>query len=134
MGLVFAKAASRAVSDLRSFDNALYELRLDWRERMGSVRSDATVNRVIEALPVVPVLTLGLAVEMTERSRQSVNVALEHLVAAGVLKQVGNARRNRMFESPEVIGLLTGLDRRLASPEGDTRVSRPARRVPRRVI
>ncbi len=41
-------------------------------------------------------------------------------------------RRNRAFEAPELIDAFTGLERRLASPEGDTRISTPARRTPHR--
>ena len=52
-------------------------------------------------------------------------------MAAGVLVQVSVGRRNRAYEAPELIDAFTAFERRLASPEGDTRVSVPARRVPR---
>ena len=51
---------------------------------------------------------------------------------AGILVQVSVGRRNRAFEAPELIAAFTALERRLASPEGDTYVSFPVRRVPRR--
>ena len=40
--------------------------------------------------------------------------------------------RNRAFEAHELVDAFTAFERRLASPEGDTRVSTPARRVPGR--
>ena len=49
-----------------------------------------------------------------------------------VLVQVTVGRRNRAFEAPELIEAFTALERQLASPEGDTRISEPARYVPRR--
>jgi hypothetical protein len=53
---------------------------------------------------------------------------VERLVAAGVLQQMSVGRRNRAFEAPEVIRTFTDLERRLASPTGNTRSSRPTRR------
>jgi hypothetical protein len=58
--------------------------------------------------------------------------AAERLVDAGILRQVYAGRRNRTFEAPEVIAVFTALERQLASPDGDTRTSAPARTVPRR--
>ena len=55
----------------------------------------------------------------------------DRLVKADVLRQLTVGRRNRAFESPEVITAFTDLERRLASPEGDTRISAPERSVPR---
>ena len=54
------------------------------------------------------------------------------LTQAGILRQIGVGRSNRAFEAPEVIEAFTALERQLASPGGDTRISYPARRVPRR--
>jgi len=42
-------------------------------------------------------------------------------------------RRNRAYEAPDVIAAFTALERRLASPDGDTRSSEPVRPVPRGV-
>jgi hypothetical protein len=36
-------------------------------------------------------------------------------------------RRNRAFEAPDIIAAFTDLERQLASPEGDTHTSEPAR-------
>ena len=49
-----------------------------------------------------------------------------------MLAQANAGRRNRTFEAPELIEAFTALERQLASPAGDTRVSEPVRRVPRR--
>ena len=54
------------------------------------------------------------------------------LVGAGVLVQVNIGRRNRAFEAHELVDEFTAFERSLASPEGDTRISTPVRRVPRR--
>ena len=72
------------------------------------------------------------AVELTGCSFQVANQAMDPLVEAGVLVQVSIGRRNRTFEAPELIDLFTALERRLASPSGDTLVADPVRRVPKR--
>jgi hypothetical protein len=45
--------------------------------------------------------------------------------------QVTVGRRNRAFEAHEIVDAFTDLERQLASPEGDTLSSAPARPVPR---
>ena len=87
---------------------------------------------LIAALPAAPVLTGATGAEVIGRSFQATSQAIERLVAAGVLKQITVGRRNRAFEAPELIDAFTALERQLASPEGDTRVSPPRRRAPRR--
>ncbi|MBO0881646.1 MAG: hypothetical protein J2P17_15150, partial [Mycobacterium sp.] len=80
----------------------------------------------------MPILTATTAASLIGRSFPATNAAIERLVQAGILRQVTVGRRNRAFESPEAITAFTALERRLASPHGDTRVSDPSRLVPRR--
>jgi hypothetical protein len=67
------------------------------------------------------------------RSFPQTNDAIDRLVNADILRQVNVRKRNRAFEAPAIIEAFTSLERQLASPEGDTRISRPARPVPRRL-
>ncbi|MCM3886256.1 hypothetical protein [Frankia sp. R82] len=80
---------------------------------------------------MAPVLTVRSAAALTGRSAQAVNEAVHRLVDADVLRQVTVGRRNRAFEAPEAIDAFTYLERRLASPHGDTLLSPPRRRTPR---
>ncbi len=82
--------------------------------------------RLIAALPASPVLTTSTAADLIGRSFQATSKAIDRLLGAGVLTQVNVGRRNRVFESPELIEAFTALERQLASPEGDMRVSPPA--------
>ena len=90
------------------------------------------MHRLIGALPAAPVLTATTASELTDRSFQAANQAIDRLVAADVLVQVNVGRRNRAFEAPELIDAFTALELQLASPEGDTLVSEPIRDGTRR--
>ena len=127
---IFASACGRAVEDANRFEEQVRALQSSWRERVGRVRRDSTVNLLVSVLPSAPVLTTTTAAELVGRSFPATSMAIERLVAAGVLAQVSVGRRNRAYEAPELIDAFTAFERRLASPEGDTRVSDPARRVP----
>ena len=129
---LFAGACQRAVLDAQQFEEWVRRLQTAWRERAGNPRRDSAMHRLIGALPAAPVLTVTTAAELTGRSFQAANQAIDRLVAAGVLVQVNVGRRNRAFEAPELVDVFTTLERQLASPEGDTLVSEPTRNVPRR--
>ena len=127
----FAAACTRAVNDAGEFEARTRELRAAWRERAGSVRGGSAVDLLIRALPGAPIVTVNSAADLIGRTFQATNGAINRLVEAGVLSQINVGRRNRAFEAPDLIEAFTDLERQLASPRGDTRVSAPARRVPR---
>ena len=129
---LFASACRRAAEDTGRFDAQVRALQDSWRERLGSVRRGSSADLLLRALPGAPLLTTSTASGMIGRSFQATNQAIDRLVEAGVLTQVTVGRRNRAFEAPQLIDAFTSLERQLASPEGDTLVSEPVRRVPRR--
>ena len=129
---LFASACSRSVEDAGRFEDRVRVLQSNWRERIGRIRRDSAVNLLIDALPAAPVLTTSTAAELVGRSFQATSLAVDRLVGAGVLVQVNIGRRNRAFEAHELVDEFTAFERRLASPQGDTRMSTPVRRVPRR--
>jgi hypothetical protein len=94
------------------------------------VRKDSAIDRLLDALPGAPLITVQSAAGLIGRSVQAVNEAVPRLLDAGVLSQTTIGKRNRAFEAPELIDAFTALERQLASPEADTRTSPPRRRVP----
>jgi Fic family protein len=129
---LFAAATIRAVADAEAYEQTVAEVQAEWRKRLVSVRSDSAIDRLVNALPGAPVITVRSAAGLIGRSEQAVNQAIPRLLDAGVLTQTTIGRRNRAFEAVELIDAFTGLERALASPDGDTRHSPPARPVPRR--
>lgn len=129
---LFAGACTRSVRDSNDFERRVREIQSEWRERLGTVRRNSTTDKLIEALPGTPIITVNTAVSMLGRSFPAANKAIETLVDRGVLAQVSVGRRNRAFEAPEIIDAFTDFERRLASPVGDTRIAPPSRRVPAR--
>jgi len=128
----FASACKRAVDDARSFENRARDLEVRWRERLQRVRAHSAIDVLLPALIGAPVLTVNSASELIQRSFVQTNAAVIRLVEAGILRQVSVGRRNRAFEATDVISAFTHLERQLASPEGDTHMSQPTRRVPHR--
>lgn len=126
----FAAACSRAVSDAVEFEERTRELEQQWRDQLGRIRAGSATELLLHALPGAPVLTVDGAAQLIGRTYKPANEAIQRLMDAGVLRQITIGRRNRAFEAPDVITAFTDLERQLASPEGDTRASRPSRRVP----
>ena len=126
----FARACTRSVQDAALFEQRVSALQADWRERLAPVRRGSSVDLLIEALPRTVILTVNEAARILDRSFTAANAAIQELVKAKVLRQVSIGKRNRAFESHEVIAAFTQLERRLASPAGDTHVAAPVRPVP----
>jgi Fic family protein len=129
---LFAAAAKRAVADADAFEEEMDRLDKAWRQRLGRVRANSATDLLLRALPGAPLLTVRSAAALVGRSAQAANEAVARLTEAKVLSQTTLGRRNRAFEAPDVISAFTDLERRLASPTGDTRTAPPTRRVPRR--
>jgi Fic family protein len=128
----FAGACTRSVRDANDFEARAAELETSWRERLGQVRAKSAVDLVLRILPGAPILTVDGAATLIGRTFNPANEAIQRLVEAGILRQINVNRRNRAYEAPDIIAAFTALERQLASPEGNTRRSKPARRVPER--
>jgi Fic family protein len=129
---LFATACRRAIEDAETFEKRVVALQDRWRDRLGKVRAKSAADLLIGALPGAPIVTVNGAAMLIGRTYQATNEAIGRLVEAKILRQVDVGRRNRAFEAPEVIRAFTDLERRLASPTGDTRSAPPTRRVPHR--
>jgi Fic family protein len=129
---LFATACRRAVSDAETFETEVSDLQTQWRVRLGTVRHGSAVDLLIHALPGVPIVTVNGAADVINRTFQATNEAISRLSDADILKQVNVGRRNRAFEASELVRRFAALERRLASPAGNTGSSEPSRRVPRR--
>ncbi|WP_250286047.1 Fic family protein [Frankia sp. CiP1_Cm_nod2] len=128
---LFAAACGRACADAADFERRMAVLQAGWFQRVGPVRAGSALDRLLRVLPAAPVLTVRSAAALSGRSVQAANEAVGRLVEADVLRQVTVGRRNRAFEAADAIEAFTLLERRLASPDGNTLVSPPTRRVPR---
>jgi Fic family protein len=127
---VFAAAAARASRDAELFSAQIDELVRHWRRQAAPVRARSTLDLLLSALPSAPIITVATAAKLVGRSVQATNLAVDRLVRAGVLIPLRQARWGRVFEAAGLIDALTGFERAVASPAGDTRLAPPVRRVP----
>jgi Fic family protein len=100
---LFAAATTRAVADAEAYEQKVAEVQAEWRARLVSVRSDSAIDRLINALPGAPVITVRSASVLIGRTEQAVNQAIPRLLDARVLTQTTIGRRNRAFEALELI-------------------------------
>lgn len=128
----FASACRRAVVDANWLTAQYDGLIKRYHHALGVVRPHSTVVQLLARLGELPVLTVELAAAHLGRSYEATNNAVARLVEVGALQQSARGRRNRVFEARSVLELVTNTERRMASPEADTHVSPPARRVPHR--
>jgi Fic family protein len=128
----FAAACTRSVHDATTFEVRASDLETEWRNRLGSVRVNSGTDLLLRVLPGAPILTVASAASLIARTYNPASVAIRRLADAKILSQVNVGRRNRAFEAPEVIAAFTTLERQLASPDDDTRPSKPSRAVPYR--
>lgn len=126
----FAAACSRAVKDAMGFEVRASEIEKDWRKTLGVVRKGSSLDILLRGLVGMPVLTVTTAMALTKTTHKATNEAIATLVGVGILQPMSKALRNRSFEAPQIINAFGELERELASPEGDTRVSKPIRKVP----
>jgi len=129
---LFAAATARASKDAELFGAQIDELVARWRQQAASVRRNSATNLLLSVLPAVPVITVATAKNLIGRSTQATNLAVERLVEAGVLAPIKQVRWRRVFEANGLIDALTGFERALATPTGDTRMEKPLRPVPDR--
>jgi Fic family protein len=110
----FAVAAARAAQLARRYLGDVQTLQKRWRDAVlalqPSLRADATAWMLIDALPAHPIISVPVGVGATGRSKPSVNLAIEQLAAAGVLSRLSQSARNRLWEAPELLDLIAGLD------------------------
>lgn len=103
--------AARASTQLAA---SIVELQDRWREQVGRVRADSSVDRIIRALPGDPMLSAERAAAITGRTPTAARNALAALEAAGVLQLVTVGRRNRVWESKGLFALIDEMERDLS--------------------
>lgn len=110
---IFATAAAEAATRATVYLGRVAELQEGWRAALRSAsnpRADAAAWAIIDALPAHPIITVPIAVALTDRSKPAVNNAMAELAKAGVLAVVSASRRNRAWEARGMLELIAELD------------------------
>lgn len=129
---LFLAATRRATDDAAALQASLADLELQWRVTL-KPRKGSAAERLLSELIGHPVITAEEVMKLTGASRSAAFAAMESYIAAGILQPVGNQQRARLYEAPEVFGILTDYERASATESGNTRGEQPKRPVPYRL-
>jgi hypothetical protein len=113
---LFGRAIGSAAGKASDLAARLADLQAAWRERSGKPRRHSSVEPLIVALPVHPILTVATGQKLVGCSKQAVNEAKVVLSGSGVLRPLTLARRNRAWEAPELVDLVDDVERERATP------------------
>ncbi|WP_129978237.1 Fic family protein [Rhodococcus sp. Q1] len=98
-------ASCAAVTNGRTLVADLEAVRDAWRSRV-TARRDSAVHRLVDVLlrqPVIDNRTAASALSVTGANAQ---IAIDRLVDAGVLTQITEGRRNRLWQAKDVVRVL----------------------------
>lgn len=84
-----------------------------WLTELGPIRSDSTTRLILDALPASPTFSIGYVASRLGRSFSSVSSAVDMLEAAGIVEQVTEGRRNRIFEAPDALELFDWIEKQI---------------------
>ncbi len=100
-----AQAAFAAVHNGRILVAHLEAVRLAWRDR-NRARRDSAAHRLVNILLRQPVIDSTTAAAELGISTVNAQVATDRLVDAGILSQITNGRRNRIWQARDVLQVL----------------------------
>jgi Fic family protein len=101
----FTEAAFAAVDNGRQLVDELHNVRADWQGRI-SARRDANAWRVADLVLRHPVVNAALVAGELGIVPNNTYRAIEPLVAAGVLIEFTNKKRDRLWRAPQVLEAL----------------------------
>lgn len=114
----FAAVCNTAVVESLAFEEAVKTIERKWLTILGRKRLGASITALVRGLIGMPILTTATAMTITGTTYKATNRAISSLVEAGILTPVGSAKRNRAFESHEMIAAFVNLEKALDTPEG----------------
>lgn len=91
-----------AVDEALAFGQKASSLQSTWLTQLGT-RSDSAATLLVHALPGIPVFTVASAAAYLDRSFKRAASAVDELAAAGIIAQITEGKRNRVFECPGIV-------------------------------
>lgn len=89
----------------------LQELREDFRLRMAAARSSGLLGTLTDALFETPAISISRAATVLGVTHRSARLNIDKLVRAGILTEVGDRARNKLFLAREVLAAVEGPSR-----------------------
>ena len=105
----FLMAVEEQAADAVTRAQRLQGLRDDYRTRVGTARSSALLSVLVDALFESPALTIPRASTLLGVTHRTARLSINKLVEAGVLFEVGERARNKLFLATGVLRAVEGL-------------------------
>jgi Fic family protein len=127
---IFVRATDASVRAAEELARAIEQLQERWRAKAGQPRAGSAHAKLIDALPVQPVVDVVSAARAIGSSEEGARRAIARLADAGVLQEVTGRMRGRTWECVGLFALLDEFDRALATARsGLARGQRAPRRT-----
>jgi len=103
----FLHGVSESAANATDMVRSLHRLISRDREQL-LARRGTTVSTIqlFEKLPTHPVITMPLVTRLLDISKPTAGKAIAHLIEAGVLEEIGERKRDRMYRYGSYLGLL----------------------------
>jgi Fic family protein len=106
----FLKGVSTQSSDGIDRARALKDLQAEWRKRVAQARASALLPKLVDSLFEYPVITVPHAQRVLDVTYRSAKLNVGKLVDAGILNQVGDAARNKIYVADEILQIVQDND------------------------
>ena len=106
------EAVFPALANARAMVGEIKEARLSWNDRIGT-RRGAAAWRLADLLTGRPVIDSGFVAQELGVTLANGQIAIDRLVEDGVLTQIGNGLRNRVWQADEVLDAMDGFAARV---------------------
>lgn len=93
----------KSTAVVRSYMESLRKIVDSYRARIGSYKKGSAVDVLISELPGYPIINTKAVMTLTGKGYTASSEAIAMLAERGVLSQLGNSKRNRLFEAREII-------------------------------
>jgi Fic family protein len=126
---IFARAVAIACSEAEGLAGRIAGLKERWRAAAELPRRGSAADKLIEILPVHPVIDLRTSEKILGISDEAVRLGIERLQQAGVVREITYRKRGRAWESVGLFAVLDEFERRLArtGPGQERPAPRPAK-------
>lgn len=102
--LFFLRGVAEQARDAIIRAKRLQDLRLEWHQRVSQARASALLPRLVDSLFVSPLLTIPQAQRILGvRAYRSAKNNVEKLVEVGILQQMGESSRGKVFIAEEIL-------------------------------
>ena len=111
----FSDAAAQSAGRAQDYISEVSGLQEQWRQQVRETlptmpRRDAAVWALIDELPAHPAVTSTRAVYALGKSKPAVSQAIDQLEQAGVLRRANQGARNRIWEVPSLLDLISATE------------------------